>query len=555
MSVIAPGFATPGRSWATATALALFLAIGAIGAYRYVDNYWVYRGFAPPRDAAFVKERGTSTRFYVASPALGGRRQPVDVYLPPGYAAHPHRRYPVTYLLHGFPGRPGAFLATVRMGVVEDELVALHRTRPLILVMPFGSTGSFTDKEWANGIGKELGLGDVRRARRGAGGRHALPHDPDRDGARVDRPLGGRLRRAEHRHPPSRRVPRARKLVGLRARRPHRSRSSATPHVAPRGRTAALDSLTHATAALRRAKTYFWFYSGTDDQFRTQNATFAARAEGALGCRTVTSSYAAATTGRCGAGNAARALPRRLAEARWLRRLAALPGAARDLARPRPAGCTSCSLPLPGPRLGEALPLDELAKHSSAPLLWYLAVWLAAALTLGVYARKARLERLTAALLLGLATGLFGYAETGVSIAVVRQIPLRDALDAASRLQAIYVPAALVALAVAALAPARARGQRAPLLVASVVAVGAVLEPRCTRSCRATTAASSTHSRPTPSGRSHAPRVRSPRLRSSSRHAAWPGGAAGPGRSRRASRASRRRSTCAAASTTARSPP
>ena len=37
------------------------------------------------------------------------------------------------------------------MGVVEDELVALHRARPMILVMPFGSTGTFTDKEWANG--------------------------------------------------------------------------------------------------------------------------------------------------------------------------------------------------------------------------------------------------------------------------------------------------------------------------------------------------------------------------------------------------------------------
>ena len=35
---------------------------------------------------------------------------------------------------------------------VEDELTALHRAQPVILVMPFGSTGSFTDKEWANGI-------------------------------------------------------------------------------------------------------------------------------------------------------------------------------------------------------------------------------------------------------------------------------------------------------------------------------------------------------------------------------------------------------------------
>jgi enterochelin esterase-like enzyme len=101
-----------------------------------------------------VKEHGTSDRFYLASPALGGRRQPIDVYLPPGYASHPHRRYPVLYLLHGVPGRPGAFLATVRMGVVEDELVARHRARAMILVMPFGSTGSFTDEEWANGIHK-----------------------------------------------------------------------------------------------------------------------------------------------------------------------------------------------------------------------------------------------------------------------------------------------------------------------------------------------------------------------------------------------------------------
>jgi len=124
---------------------------------------------------------------------------------------------------------------------------------------------------------------------------------------------------------------------------------------------------------------------------------------------------------------------------------------------------------LPGPRLGEALPLDELAKHSSAPLLWYIAVWIVAAATLGLYARRARFERLTAALLLGLGTGLFGYLETGASIAVVRQVPLRDALDVASRLQAVYVPAALVALAVAAFAPARPRQRRAPLLVASVV--------------------------------------------------------------------------------------
>ena len=133
---------------------AAFLGIGAIGVSRYVGNYWLYRGFSQPVDPAYVHVHGTAETIEVASPALGGRTQPVDVYLPPGYATHPDKRYPVLYLLHGVPGRPGAFLDTVRMGVVEDELVATRPgTEPIILVMPYGSTGSFTDKEWANGIG------------------------------------------------------------------------------------------------------------------------------------------------------------------------------------------------------------------------------------------------------------------------------------------------------------------------------------------------------------------------------------------------------------------
>jgi S-formylglutathione hydrolase FrmB len=57
----------------------------------------------------------------------------------------------VLYLLHGFPGRPLAFLTTVQMGIVDDALTAKHRAQPLILVMPFGSTSTFTDEEWVNG--------------------------------------------------------------------------------------------------------------------------------------------------------------------------------------------------------------------------------------------------------------------------------------------------------------------------------------------------------------------------------------------------------------------
>jgi enterochelin esterase-like enzyme len=271
--VFAPGLAVQRRSLATVSALGIFLAVGSVGAYRYVENYWAYRGFAPPHDAAFVKVRGTAGQIEVASPALGGRRQPVDVYLPPGYRSHPERRYPVAYLLHGFPGRPGAFLATVRMGVVEDELVALHRARPVILVMPFGSTGSFTDKEWANGVGKDAAwetfvARDVVRAvdaryrtiRKGSG--RALVGLSEGGYAALN--IGIHHPREFHVLESWSGYERADDIAAIFGHREsllrHNSPSLALPRVA---------------SALRRAGTYLWFYSGTDDRFRKQNAAFA----------------------------------------------------------------------------------------------------------------------------------------------------------------------------------------------------------------------------------------------------------------------------------------
>jgi enterochelin esterase-like enzyme len=257
-----------------ALAAAAFVAVGALGAYRYVDNYWVYRGFAPPHDASFVKAHGVAERFYLASPALAGRRQPVDVYLPPGYATHPARRYPVMYLLHGVPGRPGAFLETVRLGVVEDELVALHRARPAILVMPFGSTGSFTDKEWANGVGRGNGW-ETFVARDLV---HAVDHryrTVPRAAARALMGLSeggyGAINIAIH-HPREFHVVESwsgyEKADDLGSVFGHRRSLLAanTP----------IETLQAALPALRAAHAYFWFYSGTDDGFRAQNARFAA---------------------------------------------------------------------------------------------------------------------------------------------------------------------------------------------------------------------------------------------------------------------------------------
>jgi enterochelin esterase-like enzyme len=260
------------RIGAPLAALAAFLAVGFVGVYRYVDAYWLYRGFPRPHDPGFVQARGSAIRIDVASPALGGRSQPVDVYLPPGYASHPRERYPVLYLLHGEPGRPGAFLMTVRLGVVEDELTALHHARPLILVMPFGSSGTFVDKEWANGVTPREGW-ETFVARDVV---HAVDARLRTIPARWARGIGGlseggygAINIAIH-HPGEFGLVESwsgyEKADDLGSIFGHR-RSLLT-------RNTPLDTLAVAAPKLRRAHTFFWLYTGRDDRFLGQNLAF-----------------------------------------------------------------------------------------------------------------------------------------------------------------------------------------------------------------------------------------------------------------------------------------
>jgi enterochelin esterase-like enzyme len=263
------------RAFAFVAAVVVFLVVGGYGVWRYADNFWLYRGFAPPHDPAFVRLHGTEASFSVVSAALGGRRQPVEVYLPPGYGQHPRRRYPVIYLLHGFPGRPAAFLQTIRAGVVEDVLVAMHRLRPVILVMPFGSTGSFTDKEWANGVRRNEGWATfVSRD---------LVRAVDRRYRTIargsERALGGLSEggygalNIGFQHPGEFRVleswsgyERADRIASIFGK----DRNSALL-----GANSPTALLPRVARVLKRAHAYVWFYSGSADPLRHQNIAFA----------------------------------------------------------------------------------------------------------------------------------------------------------------------------------------------------------------------------------------------------------------------------------------
>ena len=260
------------RAGLAVAALGSFLLVGAVGLERYGRNYWDYRGFAPPKDASYVTQAGTEQQITVRSAALGGRRQQVVVYLPPGYATST-ARYPALYLLHGFPGKPLGFLDTVRMGVVEDQLVALHKAQPVILVMPFGSTGEFTDEEWANGVSPHSAWStfvwrdvvhavDARYRTIAKGSARAI--------GGLSEGGYGAINIALH-HPREFGVVESWSGYEL----PDKIHSIFGPKLQLLARNDPTTMLPHVASQLRALGTYFWIYSGRSDRLRSQNATFA----------------------------------------------------------------------------------------------------------------------------------------------------------------------------------------------------------------------------------------------------------------------------------------
>jgi enterochelin esterase-like enzyme len=86
-------------------------------------------------------------------------RRPSYIYLPTYGAA---ARYPVAYLLHGFPGSPSTFVHGAGIVAVADNLIRSGELRPLIVVMPVAGRTPRYNGEWA-GPWEQYVIDDVLR--------------------------------------------------------------------------------------------------------------------------------------------------------------------------------------------------------------------------------------------------------------------------------------------------------------------------------------------------------------------------------------------------------
>ncbi len=87
---------------------------------------------------ASAGERGRVVRVHIDSVTLHDRTRAVRVYLPPSYGSG-NRRYPVVYMLHGWPGSEGNWPGSGRADRTLDSLIASKRIPEVIAVMPDGA--------------------------------------------------------------------------------------------------------------------------------------------------------------------------------------------------------------------------------------------------------------------------------------------------------------------------------------------------------------------------------------------------------------------------------
>lgn len=90
---------------------------------------------------AAAPPKGTLKRYEIDAPEVKDHSRAVRVYTPAGYddPAAAGRRYPVIYMLHGWPGSEGNWPGMGHATDTADSLIASGRIPPVLIVFPNGT--------------------------------------------------------------------------------------------------------------------------------------------------------------------------------------------------------------------------------------------------------------------------------------------------------------------------------------------------------------------------------------------------------------------------------
>jgi len=84
-----------------------------------------------------VPHGNISYRYYKSSTL--GRTRTLVIYTPPGFDVNGKTKYPVLYLIHGESDTEETWTKVGRANLIDDNLIAQGKARPMIIVMPYGN--------------------------------------------------------------------------------------------------------------------------------------------------------------------------------------------------------------------------------------------------------------------------------------------------------------------------------------------------------------------------------------------------------------------------------
>ncbi|MDO5736723.1 MAG: alpha/beta hydrolase-fold protein [Propionibacteriaceae bacterium] len=133
------------------------VALGANAWYEFAPNLaavqrQIESGLGLPVAYRTVDGSHVEEHSVPASSALSMPASSVWVYTPPGYDPSATTRYPVVYLIHGYPGTAADWFTAGRADEVLDAMIATRMIPPVVAVAPDVNGGGVRDGECLNSL-------------------------------------------------------------------------------------------------------------------------------------------------------------------------------------------------------------------------------------------------------------------------------------------------------------------------------------------------------------------------------------------------------------------